>query len=687
MNANIERYCELGWKIIRLFGTKEEGVCTCHRGASCDNTGKHPYGAEWQNAFSDDPDTIYGWLEAGSNIGILEGRVSNVVDVEIDSPEAEELWNGLGIEAWTPTYQAGRGAHRLFQFSDELPEITVAKPGGLEVRIGNAGLACQSVLPPSRHYSGKVYQWLPGLSPDDVEPMPLPAALIEMVRDYKPTAGGIGVRTGRAADILTTGAGEGERNHKLFSYCIKLLHEVNLAIVEDDRLEAIFATVTSVNASKCKPPLPDREVTAIFESAIKCARRTQDAEAAKYGILGGQLSDNEKRAIESGQTKVEKWRTDAQQARHELDQIEADIETALDELAAVDATIPEDVRQKHHLWYGRDNAERRGKYNAAKDRVKRLETARKKAKRRIEESEEKKERWTQRLEEKKEKISERATDRGGDGRTSLGSLDDAVRDFFEGQGLVYNGTGFDRGDWSLRIIKSDPPTYALRVPAWSQLLEGIGGELTLQPDEFMSAAKVANKVMNATGEISLDIFGNSIWERIWIGKARKKSIQHGLRAQLLLGERRVDEPADSEQRRFIVVARHIYDQLSLASQPNSADEPDSSGRPQWRTDNTLWFSWTAVWEQASKFRPYKEQDLRLFQKRILARCGMESFDNRSHKSKYSGARTYCVWRRDREWRALEGLLTDVLSENVSDVGCDKQTSETAAEEVGWQLGD
>jgi hypothetical protein len=50
----------------------------------------------------------------------------------------------------------------------------VVKVNGIEVRLG--GNAGQSVSPPSRHRSGVQYQWLPGMSPSDVDVARLPKA-------------------------------------------------------------------------------------------------------------------------------------------------------------------------------------------------------------------------------------------------------------------------------------------------------------------------------------------------------------------------------------------------------------------------------------------------------------------------------------------------------------------------------
>ena len=43
---------------------------------------KRPIGAAWQTKATNSPDDVARWLDAGSNIGILLGPMSGVVDVE-----------------------------------------------------------------------------------------------------------------------------------------------------------------------------------------------------------------------------------------------------------------------------------------------------------------------------------------------------------------------------------------------------------------------------------------------------------------------------------------------------------------------------------------------------------------------------------------------------------------------------
>lgn len=136
---------------------------------------KRPLGAAWQHKSTDDLAHVAAWLAARSNVGILLGPASGVVDVEYDDPAGLDQLAAYGVlDIPTPTWRSARGEHRLFRWEPWLPEAAAIKAGDIEIRIG--GRAAQSVLPPSRHPSGAAYEWI--RSPSDVEIAPFPAQLL-----------------------------------------------------------------------------------------------------------------------------------------------------------------------------------------------------------------------------------------------------------------------------------------------------------------------------------------------------------------------------------------------------------------------------------------------------------------------------------------------------------------------------
>lgn len=158
-------YAARGWRIVPLH-----------------DRAKRPRLTAWQHAASANPETIRRWLTQcpGANIGVALGPGSNLVDIECDSPEAErDLQRLFGSDLpVTITWKAHRGNHRGFQYRPDLPGGAVLHFGAVEIRTGNDDKGAQSVLPPSVHPTGVRYEWLPGLSPDDVAVAAIPDVVV-----------------------------------------------------------------------------------------------------------------------------------------------------------------------------------------------------------------------------------------------------------------------------------------------------------------------------------------------------------------------------------------------------------------------------------------------------------------------------------------------------------------------------
>lgn len=275
-------YAARGWKLVPLYGVVEPEVCTCWKGKDCGTPGKHPSGgAAWQLSASSDEDTILSWFETSKpvNIGLLLGPKSGIVDVELDGPEAAAAWNSLGLgEIYTPTYRAGRGPHRLFRWDEGLPAVQVRKPLGIEVRIGNGGKAAQSVLPPSIHHTGVRYEWMPGLSPDDVEVAPLPEKLLSLLWNDD-GSGQMRTTIARSPtrEVLHRELKTGERNNELHRFAVAEAFRCGPNLDDEREQQDLLLKIRAVNSIQCKPPMTDSECVAIYRSAIAFVRKNRAA--------------------------------------------------------------------------------------------------------------------------------------------------------------------------------------------------------------------------------------------------------------------------------------------------------------------------------------------------------------------------------------------------------------------------
>lgn len=545
-------YASRGWKLVQLYGVVQPSVCTCWKGKDCGTPGKHPVEKAWQLSATSDEEVVDSWFEDGRNcnIGIMLGRESGVIDVELDGKDAQAAWNELDLgEVWTPTYTSGRGPHRLFRWDPELPNVSVKKPLGIEVRIGNSA-GIQSVLPPSTHHSGSRYEWVPGLSPDDVELAPLPERLRSLL--FNGEMPGRTISRVPASALIHRKVVQGERNTELHRFAVR---EAFRASSMDDPTEQqdLLMKIRMCNSLNIVPPLEENEVSSIFRSACDYVRKTQSAgmDAAA--------------AIEQASKSVE-------QCSHFSDG------------AAI------------RSWHG-------------------VFTAR-------------------------------------------GLSYVPLRDGWQPE--------WGPGEWRLTVIHSDPIEYRLHIPALCRKTSDGRGNISLTVDQYRSSTKVASAVLAATGTEMLDDEPGR-WKKIWdggekifensSGSGNQFHKSRGVKAKLL--DNASHEKPGTSSMRYAQLASWLYDKISQAAQPNEEDMPDSSGRPVWRKDQTLWFSWSKVWEDMERQHKIHEGERLALKRRLLARLDGESKDFRHSEYRHkSGARkSYVVWTV-REVAVLEEVANE-----------------------------
>jgi hypothetical protein len=122
-----------------------------------------------------------------ANLALLlgDGGRTPLVDVEGDTPEANDLISDLCRGHDHPMFASRKSIHHLFKCPD--PFLTVLKHGGVEFR-GNRHI---SVVPPSTHPTGQLYRWLT----DPAMPVPdMPGGLADWYWDRRPRKWGRKVR-------------------------------------------------------------------------------------------------------------------------------------------------------------------------------------------------------------------------------------------------------------------------------------------------------------------------------------------------------------------------------------------------------------------------------------------------------------------------------------------------------------
>jgi len=276
-------YANRGIPVVVTHGIKDDNSCTCGR-ASCTggSRGKHPVALRWQDHATTDEDTLIEQLDTDDprNIGILLGPQGGVIDIEFDDEEGAATVKELGLDKHiTPTYTSGRSVHRLYKYDSRLPSKAVVKYRGLEVRLGSGGMAAQSIMPPSVHYSGTVYEWKESLSLEDLDPMQLPEDLLELilkgVAEERPAAPPI--------SVARDGVKAGDRHNQMVRLAAKQafrMRDLNDPSELADQLDLLFA----INEARVSPPLPRQEVEAALTSAVGYALSKKKIDVTKIDV-------------------------------------------------------------------------------------------------------------------------------------------------------------------------------------------------------------------------------------------------------------------------------------------------------------------------------------------------------------------------------------------------------------------
>lgn len=236
------RYAKMGWPVFPL-------------------SGKHPL--PQSNGFKDastDEAKVGKMWKTGShyNVGIATGFAFWVLDIDLktggdDSLESLELKHGK----LPPTLQqitGTGGRHYLFQVPQDLTVKNSA--GAVAPGIDVRGVGGYIVAPPSVHPdTGRNYAW-DGLNEIEQDPiLPAPEWLIDAIRKHQS-------HNAPALTVIPLQITAGGRNDLLFRRAASLR---NHGFEKDE----LISVLTTLNTSRCNPPLPIPEIIKIAESVCK----------------------------------------------------------------------------------------------------------------------------------------------------------------------------------------------------------------------------------------------------------------------------------------------------------------------------------------------------------------------------------------------------------------------------------
>ncbi len=228
-----------GWGVIPLH-TPIDGTCDCHR-PGCSSPGKHPRTKNGLSDATSDADQIRKWwsMWPAANIGAVVPDGFIVVDVDVADLVTVFRADELPV---TATSRTGRGRHWIYRTATPIrPKV------GVRNHVDLRGPGSYIVVPPSFHSSGVRYEWIVPIEDGVAD---APAWITDETRSPR-TAGD----RPEDPDLIP----DGQRNATLTSLA-GTMRRRGMTAVE------IGAALLTVNAERCRPPLPDDVVRGIATS-------------------------------------------------------------------------------------------------------------------------------------------------------------------------------------------------------------------------------------------------------------------------------------------------------------------------------------------------------------------------------------------------------------------------------------
>jgi len=305
LSSSVIALADAGFYPVRLhypIFTEETVLCSCGRPECPESSrGKHPVATNWGRSASRDPEVIRQQFSGRPwNVGIIIGPCHGIpeqdaiIDIEDDSPDGRALADQLLSEFPSPSYSSGKSIHRLYRWTPDLPPVANMTVQGLEFRFGGHGKETQSVAPPSKHNSGRDYEWLPGRSPADLPIVPLPGHLVAYLQEeYARIEEKKGSHSG-TSNVAFKRPGKkvapGGRHHALLRHANHLWRlAYNLwgfnSLEEQEVIDQVWMWLAGANLMTCDPPKTEKEVEVIFSSSAAFMRSElakEMEEAEKY---------------------------------------------------------------------------------------------------------------------------------------------------------------------------------------------------------------------------------------------------------------------------------------------------------------------------------------------------------------------------------------------------------------------
>lgn len=167
--AHAMTYIGWGWKVFPLWWVRSDGRCACPKRAACQSPGKHPLVRHGVLEASRDQATVGGWwyqwpranigLPAGDNgLAVLDIDPRHGGAVSLRRLQLALQATGEPLPDTLRSVTGSRGEHLVFG-APPGGIINAANPMAAMPGIDTRGRGGYIVAPPSRHASGRRYEW------------------------------------------------------------------------------------------------------------------------------------------------------------------------------------------------------------------------------------------------------------------------------------------------------------------------------------------------------------------------------------------------------------------------------------------------------------------------------------------------------------------------------------------------
>jgi replicative DNA helicase len=242
---------------------------------------------EYQSRFPTEEE-VKSWFDQwpDANIGVVTGKISNLVVFDLDSQKAFNYAQEQGGFPDTVRVKTGKGEHVWVKYPEFFIKPDVNKKLDMDIR-GDGGFV---VAPPSFHGSGNQYQWIEDHALENIEIAQCSPWMIQYLKDNatgrKKTAdkkpahpknnSQESTAPNEIADIIKNGCEQGHRNHT----ATKLIG----SLIKTNKDRDVAWEFTKLWNSKNKPPLNESELRNTFDSIAALEGEDKKKEDVKIDV-------------------------------------------------------------------------------------------------------------------------------------------------------------------------------------------------------------------------------------------------------------------------------------------------------------------------------------------------------------------------------------------------------------------